>query len=84
MWLIHALGYCVLGAAFWAMLVWPASFFWSEYWHARQKRLRASQGENHRKYREERLFERIDLLIIVLGIPAAFVLTMLCRDWWGG
>lgn len=83
MWLIRDIGYCLMGVVLWALMVWPASFLWSEYWHGRQAKLRASQGAGYRKYREERLFERLDLAIIVLGVPAAFVLTMLCRDWWG-
>lgn len=83
MWLLGDIGYCVLGIVIWILMVWPASFCWSEYWHARQAKLRAAHGQDYHKYREECLFERIDLAIILIGIPAAFVLTMLCRDWWG-
>lgn len=83
MWFLWTIAYFCLGCVFWVALALPASDLWAAYWHPRQLRLKARDGERYRRYREERLFDAVDLAIIVISIFGAVALTFACRDWWG-
>ena len=83
MWLLFDLGYLLLAFVFWLLLCIPTSLLWESRWNARQLRLKA-KPDTYFKYREERLLDTVGYAIIAVAIAGAFVLTMLCRDWWGG
>lgn len=86
MWLIKDILFFLLYVGFSLALILPPCFWWERRWNTAQKALKKADPEAYQrqKYRAGYRFERVDLVIIFLGLVAAFVVLRRCMAWWSG